>query len=69
MKEGYPELVGRADYIYKVIELEEERFQRTLEQGMAILTELMAELEAKGAREISGPTPSGFMIPMVFPWS
>ena len=54
MKEGYPELVGRADYIYKVIELEEERFQRTLEQGMAILTELMAELEAKGAREISG---------------
>ena len=54
MKAGYPELPGRADYIYKVIELEEERFQRTLDQGMAILTELMAELEAKGAREISG---------------
>jgi alanyl-tRNA synthetase len=54
MSDGYPELVGKADYIYKVIELEEDRFHRTLDQGMAILTELMEELEAKGAQEISG---------------
>jgi len=36
-KEAYPELEQRHDYIKKIIEIEEDRFQQTLDQGLSIL--------------------------------
>ncbi|MCL2857521.1 MAG: alanine--tRNA ligase [Oscillospiraceae bacterium] len=38
----YPELSENADYICQVIRLEEERFQKTLAQGMDMLAELVS---------------------------
>ena len=40
-KAGYPELEEHADYIKKVIGTEEERFYKTIDQGMAILNNLI----------------------------
>ena len=35
---AYPELVEHADYIKKTISAEEERFSRTIDQGLNILS-------------------------------
>lgn len=40
-KAGYPELEEHADYIKKVIGTEEERFYKTIDQGMTILNGLI----------------------------
>lgn len=40
-KAGYPELEEHADYIKKVIGTEEERFYKTIDQGMNILNNLI----------------------------
>jgi alanyl-tRNA synthetase len=39
---AYPELAEKAAYIKKIIAIEEERFAQTLDQGLAILREVMA---------------------------
>lgn len=46
-QEAYPELVGKKDYIKKVILLEENRFQQTIDQGLDILKGYMDDLEGK----------------------
>ncbi len=38
---AYPELVEHADYIKKVISAEEERFSRTIDQGLSMLNNLI----------------------------
>lgn len=47
MGEAYPELATQAAHVKKVIRLEEEQFARTLNNGMAILEDAMAELDDK----------------------
>ena len=42
-KQAYPELEERKDYILKVIRLEEERFNETIDQGLEILKQYVAE--------------------------
>lgn len=42
---AYPELAEKKDFIKKVIALEEERFQQTINQGLDILKGYMAELK------------------------
>ncbi len=54
MKDVYPELQEREDYTVKVVELEEERFQETLEQGLNILNSQITDLEREGSRVLSG---------------
>ena len=54
MGEAYPELPQNIDYITRIIKMEEERFAETLEQGMLILEEETAALEAKGGRVLNG---------------
>ena len=44
----YPELQRGREYITKVVRLEEERFHETLEQGMKILSEMMAATGGNG---------------------
>ncbi|HOV79527.1 MAG TPA: alanine--tRNA ligase [Bacillota bacterium] len=50
----YPELVDRKDHVFKVIQIEEERFAETLAQGTEILNRLMTEAKAGGSSVISG---------------
>ncbi|HHW70598.1 MAG TPA: alanine--tRNA ligase [Clostridiales bacterium] len=42
---AYPELLERKDYILNIIEIEEKRFNDTLEQGLNILDKYIHELE------------------------
>ena len=54
MDEVYPELRSRKDFIAKVIKNEEERFLKTLDRGLSLLDEVMAELKEKGETIIPG---------------
>lgn len=53
-KQAYPELAEKADYIQKVIRIEEERFDATVDQGLSILNEFIAETKEKGQNVLSG---------------
>ena len=53
-KDGYPELDEKKDFILSVVKAEEEKFEKTYEQGMEILEEMEAKLTASGAHELSG---------------
>ena len=51
---AYPELREKYDYILKVIALEEERFNATIDAGLGILSTITGEVKASGKTEISG---------------
>ncbi len=51
---AYPELREKYDYILKVIVLEEERFNATIDQGLGILSGIISDAKAKGESVISG---------------
>ena len=53
-KDGYPELDEKRDFIYKVLTQEEDKFNKTIDQGLAILGTLMDELKASGETTLSG---------------
>ena len=53
-RDGYPELEEKRDFILKVLTQEEERFAKTLDQGLAILSQLEADMSAKGESVLSG---------------
>jgi alanyl-tRNA synthetase len=53
-KEPYPELEEAKDNIYKTIEIEEEKFQQTINQGLNILSEYINKAVEKGENRISG---------------
>ena len=50
----YPDLKEKQSYITKVIRTEEENFARTIDGGMAIFSNMLAEHKAKGETEFSG---------------
>ena len=50
----YTYLRERADYITKVVKVEEENFARTIDTGMAIFSAKMAEHKAEGKNVFSG---------------
>jgi alanyl-tRNA synthetase len=52
--EHYEDLRRRREFILNVIRQEEERFQRTLDVGLALLDELMTDLEDQGETVIRG---------------
>ena len=56
MGHAYPELAERETYSKKVILAEEERFNETLERGLAILQEEVTALKARGEQVIPGET-------------
>ncbi|MBN2559211.1 MAG: alanine--tRNA ligase [Clostridia bacterium] len=51
---AYPELVAKKDYIEKVIGIEEERFQSTVDQGLVILNSYISDILDKGGKSIGG---------------
>lgn len=54
MGESYPELKAQKDLIKKVIKEEEESFLRTLDNGIKLLDNLMANAKAAGKTTLSG---------------
>jgi alanyl-tRNA synthetase len=54
MASPYPELQREAERTRKVLRFEEERFAKTLKQGMQILGELIARLNKTGQPQIPG---------------
>jgi alanyl-tRNA synthetase len=54
MGDPYTELKQRREFILKVIQQEEERFQQTLSTGLGLLEEIVAALTAQGKKEIPG---------------
>lgn len=55
MGEFYPEVVEKRAFIEKVIRAEEERFHETLNDGLAILADMVKEAKAAGKSQLSGP--------------
>ncbi|MBZ4645555.1 MAG: alanyl-tRNA synthetase [Clostridia bacterium] len=53
-KEAYPELEEKREYIKKVIKVEEERFDETIDQGLNILNQYIAELKEANQKILSG---------------
>ncbi len=52
--EAYPALIEKKDYICKMIRIEEERFDETVDQGLAILNTHIEALEKSGETVLSG---------------
>ena len=46
--DGYPELAEKREFIHRVLSEEEEKFNRTIDQGLAILAELEDNLTSSG---------------------
>ncbi len=53
-KDGYQELEDKKAFIFKVLTQEEEKFNKTIDQGLAILNTMMDETKAAGASVLSG---------------
>lgn len=53
-KDGYPELEEQKVFIKKIIQQEEERFSKTLNQGLAIINEYIDEMKNAGETILSG---------------
>lgn len=53
-KDGYPELEEKKEYILKLLTIEEEKFNKTIDQGLNILAEMEKELEKKGKKTLAG---------------
>lgn len=51
---GYPELLDRKDYIIKLITVEEQNFNKTIDQGLAILNTMMEDMQKSGEKVLSG---------------
>ena len=51
---AYPELLEKYDYILKVVALEEERFNATIDAGLGILSGVIEKVKAEGGSAISG---------------
>lgn len=53
-KDGYPELEENKDMIHSVLTEEEKRFNKTIDQGLAILSNMEEEMTQKGEKTLSG---------------
>ncbi len=53
-KDGYPELEEKKDMILTVLTEEENKFAKTIDQGMNILNDMQEEMKKAGTTELSG---------------
>ena len=53
-KDGYPELEEKKDFIFKVLAQEEDKFEKTIDQGLSILAGMEAEMEKSGEKTLAG---------------
>ena len=52
--QAYPELIEKQDYIRRVIRIEEENFDKTIDAGTGMLLDLADKLETEGKTVLSG---------------
>ena len=53
-KDGYPELEEKKEFILNVISKEEEQFNKTIDQGLGILAEMISDMEKKEEKILNG---------------
>ena len=53
-KDGYSELEEKKDFILKVLTQEEEKFAKTIDQGLSILADMQAKMQSEGKKVLSG---------------
>ena len=53
-KQGYPELDEKREYIKRIIRIEEERFAKTIDNGISILNEYISEAKQAGKTVLEG---------------
>lgn len=53
-KDGYPELEEKKAMIFKVLSEEEDKFNKTIDQGLAILGDMEEKMVAEGSKKLSG---------------
>ena len=53
-KDGYPELDDKQAFILNVLTQEEDKFDKTIDQGLSILAEMEEEMQGNGTTELSG---------------
>lgn len=53
-RDGYPELEEKKAFILNVLTQEEDKFDRTIDQGLSILGQMESEMKAAGVTELSG---------------
>ncbi|TAH74779.1 MAG: alanine--tRNA ligase [Anaerolineaceae bacterium] len=53
-KDGYPELEEKKDYILKLLAIEEEKFNKTIDQGLSILSDMQNDLEKNNQKILPG---------------
>ncbi|OUP19352.1 alanine--tRNA ligase [Lachnoclostridium sp. An196] len=53
-EDGYPELEERREFIFKVLSQEEDKFNKTIDQGLSILADLEKKMQETGEKTLSG---------------
>ncbi|MBQ8086573.1 MAG: alanine--tRNA ligase [Lachnospiraceae bacterium] len=53
-KDGYPELEEKKEFIFRNLSIEEEAFNKTIDQGLAILSDLEKDMAEKGIKILAG---------------
>ena len=53
-KDGYPELEDKKEFIFKVLTNEENQFNKTIDQGLRILSDMEEQMKAEGRKMLSG---------------
>lgn len=53
-KDGYPELEEKKEFIFRVLTQEENQFNKTIDQGLAILSDMEKKLAADGKKTLDG---------------
>lgn len=53
-KDGYPELEEKKEFIFRVLTQEENQFNKTIDQGLAILSEMEEALAKNNEKSLSG---------------
>ena len=53
-RDGYPELEEKRAFILNVLTQEEDKFDKTIDQGLSILAQMEAQMKEAGAKELSG---------------
>ncbi|MBP2652977.1 MAG: alaS [Firmicutes bacterium] len=66
--DAFPEIGDKREYIKKVIQLEEERFNATLLQGIDLLNKHIQELKTAGKKVLDGGTAFKLYDTFGFPW-
>jgi len=52
--EAYPELSEKSDYIKKIIRIEEEKFQATIDNGLVVINQYISKAKENGSEVLSG---------------